>query len=45
MVDDITLKRLDIDVEFPLSTMSTPHFILKSVDWGVIQSSHHSFNT
>lgn len=43
MVEGIMLKKVDTGEELALEMVSTPYFILNSVDWGVIQSTHHSY--
>ena len=43
MVEGIILKKIRTQEELTLDMVSTPDFILKSVDWGTIQSSHHSY--
>lgn len=43
MVEDIVLRRVDTGEELDLSMVSTPYYILKSVDWGVIESTHHTY--
>lgn len=43
MVEKITLKRVRDSQELILDMMSTPDYILKSVDWGVVKGTHHSY--
>lgn len=43
VVEGIMLKKVDTGEELALEMVSTPYFILNSVDWGVIQSTHHSY--
>lgn len=43
MVEGIILKKVRTSEELTLDMVSTPDFILKSVDWGTIQSQHHTF--
>lgn len=43
MVERITLRRLKNSEELVLDMVSTPDFILKSVDWGSIKGTHHSY--
>lgn len=43
MVEGITLKNLDTGMTLELDVVSTPDYILESVDWGVIEASHHSY--
>lgn len=43
MVEGIMLRKLDTGEELALEMVSTPYFILKSVDWGVVKSTHHSY--
>lgn len=42
MVERIVLRRLKNLEELVLDMVSTPDFILKSVDWGTIKGTHHS---
>lgn len=43
MVESIILRRMKNQEELVLDTVSTPDFILKSVDWGSIKGTHHSY--
>lgn len=43
MVERIVLRRIKNQEELVLDTVSTPDFILKSVDWGSIKGTHHSY--
>lgn len=43
MVEDIVLRKVTTSEELALSMVSTPNFVLKSVDWGVIKSTHHTY--
>ena len=43
MVERITLKRTKNSEELILDMVSTPDYILKSVDWGTIKGTHHSY--
>lgn len=43
MVERITLRRIKNSEELVLDMVSTPDFILKSVDWGSIKGTHHSY--
>lgn len=43
MVERITLRRTKNLEELVLDMVSTPDYILKSVDWGTIQGIHHSY--
>lgn len=43
MVEKITLRRVKDSEELVLDMVSTPHYILKSVDWGTIKGTHHSY--
>lgn len=43
MVERIVLKRLKNLEELVLDMVSTPNYILKSVDWGTIKGKHHSY--
>lgn len=43
MVERITLRRTKNSEELILDMVSTPDYILKSVDWGSIQGTHHSY--
>lgn len=43
MVERIILKRVKSLDELVLDMVSTPDFILKSVDWGVVKGTHHSY--
>ena len=43
MVERIVLKRVKNLDELTLDMVSTPDFILKSVDWGTVKGTHHSY--
>lgn len=43
MVERITLRRVKNLDELTLDMVSTPDFVLKSVDWGVVKGTHHSY--
>lgn len=43
MIEEITLRKVSTSEELTLDMVSTPGFILKSVDWGTIQSKHHMY--
>lgn len=43
MVERIVLRRVKNLDELILDMVSTPDFVLKSVDWGTIRGTHHSY--
>ena len=43
MVERIVLKKVKNSEELILDMMSTPEYVLKSVDWGTIQGTHHTY--
>ena len=43
MVERIVLRRVKNLDELTLDMVSTPDFILKSVDWGAVKGTHHSY--
>ena len=43
MVERIVLRKVKNFNELTLDMVSTPDFILKSVDWGVVRGTHHSY--
>lgn len=43
MVERITLRKVKNLNELTLDMVSTPDFVLKSVDWGAVQGTHHSY--
>lgn len=43
MVEDIVLTNLATGKTLELSMTKTPAFILKSADWGSVESTHHSY--
>lgn len=43
MVERIILRRVKNQEELILDMVSTPDYILKSVDWGTIKGTHHSY--
>ena len=43
MVERIVLRRTKNQEELALDMTSTPNYILKSVDWGSIKGTHHSY--
>ena len=42
MIERIVLRKVKNLEELILDMVSTPNFILKSVDWGVVQGTHHT---
>ena len=43
MIERIVLRKVKNAEELILDMMSTPNFILKSVDWGTIKGNHNSY--
>lgn len=43
MVERIVLRKVKNQEELVLDMVSTPDYILKSVDWGTIKGTHHSY--
>ena len=43
MVEGIKLQNVETGAFLTLDMVSTPDFILNSVDWGAVKSTHHSF--
>lgn len=43
MVERIILKKVKNQEELVLDMVSTPDYVLKSVDWGTIKSTHHTY--
>lgn len=43
MVERIILRKVKNSEELTLDMVSTPDFVLKSVDWGVVTGTHHSY--
>lgn len=43
MIEGIQLQNVETRSYLTLDMMSTPDYILDSVDWGVIESTHHSY--
>ena len=43
MVEGITLRKVKNLEELVLDMLSTPDYILKSVDWGTVKGTHHSY--
>lgn len=43
MVEDINIINLDTEESLALSMLTTPYYILDSVDWGTITATHHSY--
>ena len=43
MVERIILKKVKNSEELVLDMVSTPEYVLKSVDWGTIKSTHQSY--
>lgn len=43
MVERIVLRRIKNQEELVLDMVSTPDYILKSVDWGTVKGTHHSY--
>lgn len=43
MVEGIKLQNVETRKVLTLDMVSTPDYILESVDWGVIESTHHSY--
>ena len=43
MVERIVLRKVKNSEELILDMVSTPDYILKSVDWGTIKGTHHSY--
>lgn len=43
MVERIVLKKVKNSEELVLDMVSTPEYVLKSVDWGTIKGTHHTY--
>lgn len=43
MVENITLKNTDTLALLELDVVTTPYYILNTVDWGQVESTHHSY--
>lgn len=43
MVEEIKLQNVETQAILMLDMLSTPDFILNSVDWGAVESAHHSY--
>lgn len=43
MVEQIILRRTKNQEELVMDMVSTPDYILKSVDWGAVKGTHHSY--
>ncbi len=43
MVEGIKLQNVETRATLTLDMVSTPDYILNSVDWGVVESTHHSY--
>lgn len=43
MVERIVLRKVKNLEELTLDMVSTPDFVLKSVDWGTVKGTHHSY--
>ena len=43
MVEGIKLQNVETRAVLTLDMVSTPDFILNSVDWGAVESTHYSF--
>lgn len=43
MIERIVLRKVKNSEELILDMVSTPNFVLKSVDWGTITGNHHSY--
>lgn len=43
MVENITLTNTVTKTTLELDKITTPNYILSSVDWGVVESTHHSY--
>lgn len=43
MIERIVLRKVKNSEELILDMVSTPNFILKSVDWGTIKGNHHTY--
>ena len=43
MVEGIKLQNVETRALLTFDMVSTPDYILNSVDWGVVDSSHHSY--
>lgn len=43
MVEEIALRKVKTSEELFLDMVSAPGFLLKSVDWGTIKSTHHTY--
>ena len=43
MVESILLQNVETRAYLKLDMLTTPDYILNSVDWGVVESTHHSY--
>nr|DAI66952.1 MAG TPA: tail protein [Caudoviricetes sp.] len=43
MVEDIILQNITTSDKIEMSMTATPDYVLENVDWGVIESTHHSY--
>ena len=43
MVEDIMLQNITTSDEIEMSMTATPDYVLENVDWGAIESTHHSY--
>lgn len=43
MVEGIKLQNVQTRTELTLDMVSTPDYVLNSVDWGTVESTHHSY--
>src|SRR5574344_533959 len=43
MVEGIKLQNVQTRAELTLDMVSTPDYVLNSVDWGTVESTHHSY--
>ena len=43
MVESIRLQNVATSARFKFDMVTTPDYVLNSVDWGVVESTHHSY--
>lgn len=43
MVEDIVLQNITTNDKIEMSMTTTPDYVLENVDWGAIESTHHSY--
>ena len=43
MVESIRLQNVATSARLMFDMVTTPDYILNSVDWGVVESTHHSY--